>query len=86
MTVEEGIQSIVTSGVATGRRSEEELTEGMLDRFERRLDAADVMIGIEELEETARETVAAARERAAMDDAEDGDRDGETEERGRNPE
>jgi uncharacterized membrane protein len=84
MTVEEGIQSIVTSGVATGRRSDEELTEGMLDRFERRLDAADVMVGIEELEETARETVAAARERTAMDDAEGGD--GEAEERGRNPE
>jgi uncharacterized membrane protein len=84
MTVEEGIQSIVTSGVATGRRSDEELTEGMLDRFERRLNAADVMVGIEELEETARETVAAARERTAMDDAEGGD--GEAEERGRNPE
>jgi uncharacterized membrane protein len=81
MTVEEGIQSIVTSGVATGRRSEEELTDGMLDRFERRLDAADVMVGIEELEETARETVAAARERAAVDDAED--EDGETEGQGR---
>jgi len=67
MSVEEGIQSIVTSGVATGRRSDEEFTEGMLDRFERRLDAADVMVGIEELEETARETVAAARERAPMD-------------------
>jgi uncharacterized membrane protein len=74
MTVEEGIQSIVTSGVATGRRSEEEFTEGMLDRFERRLDAADVMVGIEELEETARETVAAARERAVIDDG-DEDRD-----------
>jgi uncharacterized membrane protein len=67
LTVEEGIQSIVTSGVATGRRSEEEFTEGMLDRFERRLDAADVMFGIDELEETARETVAAARERAPVD-------------------
>jgi uncharacterized membrane protein len=74
MTVEEGIQSIVTSGVATGRRSEEEFTEGMLDRFERRLDAADVMVGIEELEETARETVAAARERAPVD-VEEGDAD-----------
>jgi uncharacterized membrane protein len=84
MTVEEGIQSIVTSGVATGQRSEEQLTEGMLDRFERRLDAADVMVGIEELEETARETVAAARERAAMDDVEDGD--GETEGQGRTSE
>jgi uncharacterized membrane protein len=78
MTVEEGIQSIVTSGVATGTRSEEEFTEGMLDRFERRLDAADVMVGIEELEETARETVAAARERATIDDRDDrDDRDAE---------
>jgi uncharacterized membrane protein len=84
MTVEEGIQSIVTSGVATGRRSDEELTEGMLDRFERRLDAADVMVGIEELEETARETVAAARERAAIEDGEDGD--GEPEGQGRTSE
>jgi len=84
LSVEEGIQSIVTSGVATGRRSEEEFTEGMLDRFERRLDAADVMIGIEELEdyavdaseqleETARETVAAARERASPVDADETD-------------
>ena len=88
MTVEEGIQSIVTSGVATGRRSQEEFTEGMLDRFERRLDAADVMIGIEELEETARETVAAARERATIDDVADGagDGDGEAEKQGQNPE
>jgi len=83
LTVEEGIQSIVTSGVATGRRSDEEFTEGMVDRFERRLDAADVMVGIEELEETARETVAAARSKAHLDDEEDGserdrgrDRDG----------
>jgi len=75
MTVEEGIQSIVTSGVATGQRSEEEFTEGMLDRFERRLDAADVMVGIEELEETARETVAAARERATVDVEDDADDD-----------
>jgi uncharacterized membrane protein len=68
LTVEEGIQAIVTSGVATGRRSDEALSEGMLDRFERRLDAADVMVGIEELEETARETVAAARSKTHLDD------------------
>ncbi|MFB6255221.1 MAG: DUF502 domain-containing protein [Haloplanus sp.] len=73
MTVEEGIQSIVTSGVATGRRSEAEFTDGMLDRFERRLDAADVVVGIEELEETARETIAAARERASGDAEDDDD-------------
>jgi uncharacterized membrane protein len=78
LTVEEGIQSIVTSGVATGRRSGEEFTEGMLDRFERRLDAADVMVGIDELEETARETVAAARERAVTegDERDGGDDEG----------
>jgi uncharacterized membrane protein len=68
LTVEEGIQAIVTSGVATGRRSDEALSDGMLDRFERRLDAADVMVGIEELEETARETVAAARSKTHLDD------------------
>jgi len=90
MSVEEGIQSIVTSGVATGRRSDEKFTEGMLDRFERRLDAADVMIGIEELEdyavdaseqleETARETVAAAKERAKPTDNTDRDGDGRAE-------
>ncbi|AZH25463.1 DUF502 domain-containing protein [Haloplanus aerogenes] len=76
MTVEEGIQSIVTSGVATGQRSDEEFTEGMLDRFERRLDAADVMVGIEELEETARETVAAARSKAQTDEQDDDVEDG----------
>jgi uncharacterized membrane protein len=80
MSVEEGIQSIVTSGVATGRRSDDGLSEGMLDRFERRLDAADVMIGIDELEDYAvdaseqlEETVAAARERARSTDRDDAD-------------
>ncbi|MFB6101468.1 MAG: DUF502 domain-containing protein [Haloplanus sp.] len=82
MTVEEGIQSIVTSGVATGRRSDEAFSEGMLDRFERRLDAADVVTSLEELEDFAvdasshlEETVAAARSRASTDtetDSEDG--------------
>jgi uncharacterized membrane protein len=82
MSVEEGIQSIVTSGVATGRRSDEEFSERMLDRFERRLDAADVMIGIEELEDYAadaseqlEETVAAARERARPTDRDDANAD-----------
>lgn len=80
LTVEEGIQSIVTSGVATGQRSETELTEGMLERFDRRLDAADV-VSIEELEAyaadasseleaRAKETMAAARERAQEMDPE----------------
>ncbi|WP_251343604.1 DUF502 domain-containing protein [Haloplanus halophilus] len=82
MTVEEGIQSIVTSGVATGRRSEEELTEGMLERFNRRLEAADTVVGIDELEayaadaseqleETARETMQAARSKTGGDENED---------------
>ncbi|WP_435067179.1 DUF502 domain-containing protein [Haloplanus sp. C73] len=80
LTVEEGIQSIVTSGVATGKRSEAELTEGMLERFERRLDTADVVSIDEleayaadassELEEKAKETMAAARERAQEMEAE----------------
>jgi hypothetical protein len=85
LTVEEGIQAIVTSGVATGKRSDEEFSEGMLDRFERRLDAADTVVGIDELEayaadassqleETARETVAAARDRTPVD-AEGSDED-----------
>ncbi|SDZ82127.1 Uncharacterized membrane protein [Haloplanus vescus] len=95
MTVEEGIQSIVTSGVATGQRSEEELTEGMVERFERRLETADV-VGIDELEsyaadastqleETAKETVAAARDRAnAMEEEfESGDEESETDEQDR---
>jgi uncharacterized membrane protein len=81
MTVEEGIQSIVTSGVATGKRSEEAFTDGMLDRFERRLEAADV-VDIEDLEAYAadasthiEETVAAARSRTPTTDDEDGDDD-----------
>jgi uncharacterized membrane protein len=84
MSVEEGIQSIVTSGVATGRRTEDELTEGMLERFERRLDAADALVGFEELEEYAadaasdiEETVAAARSRTESDAGGDGDGGGE---------
>ena len=87
LTVEEGIQSIVTSGVATGQRSgsEYEFSEGMFDRVNRRLEGAD-LVDIEDLEayavdaseqieETARETVEAARERTEGDD-EDGDADG----------
>ncbi|MEA5388421.1 DUF502 domain-containing protein [Haloarculaceae archaeon H-GB11] len=38
MTVEEGIQSIVTSGVATGNRERGDVTEGMRDRLDRMLD------------------------------------------------
>jgi uncharacterized membrane protein len=80
LTVEEGIQSIVTSGVATGQRSgsEYEFSEGMFDRVNRRLEAADLVdIGdleayavdaSEQIEETARETVEAARERTEGDD------------------
>ncbi|WP_338738693.1 DUF502 domain-containing protein [Haloplanus salilacus] len=92
LTVEEGIQAIVTSGVATGKRSDEELSEGMLERFERRLDAADTVVGIDELEAYAadasshlEETVAAARARHVSDgdgddtppDEDDGTPDGD---------
>jgi uncharacterized membrane protein len=81
MTVEEGIQSIVTSGVATGRRSESDLSEGMLERFNRRLETADTVVGIDELEayaadaseqleETARETMQAARSKARSEPSE----------------
>jgi uncharacterized membrane protein len=82
MTVEEGIQSIVTSGVATGQRSTDEFSEGMLERFNRRLDAADTVVGIDELEEyaadaseqleeTARETMQAARSKASSGEGRD---------------
>jgi uncharacterized membrane protein len=38
LTVEEGIQSIVTSGVAVGHPDEEELSDGMLERLDRTFD------------------------------------------------
>ncbi|TQQ79766.1 DUF502 domain-containing protein [Halonotius terrestris] len=73
MTVEEGIQSIVTSGVATGQR-EEELTEGMLERVNRRFDRSDVIVGLDELEDYAADAsdeledrVQAARAKARSD-------------------
>ncbi|MFB6305090.1 MAG: hypothetical protein ABEH47_07980, partial [Haloferacaceae archaeon] len=64
LTVEEGVQSIVTSGVATGRGTRDDLPEDVLDRFERRLDAADVVAGIEELERYASDASARLEERA----------------------
>lgn len=84
MSVEEGVQSIVTSGVATGRRSREEFSEEMLDRFERRLAATDVVVGFEELEryaaeassrieETARGTIGPSSRRSRSDDGSDGE-------------
>ena len=82
MTVEEGIQSIVTSGVATGQR-EDELTEGMVERVNRRFERGDVIAGLENLEDYAADAsdeledrVQAARERARSDGdvgREDGD-------------
>jgi uncharacterized membrane protein len=75
LSVEEGIQAIVTSGVATGQRTDDDLTESMLARFERRLDAVDTVVGIDDLEAYAadassqlEETVAAARARHGLDD------------------
>jgi len=79
MTVEEGIQSIVTSGVATGQR-EDELTEGMVERVNRRFDRGDVIAGLENLEDYAADAsdeledrVQAARERARSDGDVSGD-------------
>ena len=73
MTVEEGIQSIVTSGVATGQR-EDELTEGMVERVNRRFDRSDVIVGLDELEDYAADAsdeledrVQAARAKARND-------------------
>lgn len=49
MSVEEGIQSIVTSGVATGHQTREELPEDIIDRLNRRLEAADIVTHIGDL-------------------------------------
>ncbi|WP_346430037.1 DUF502 domain-containing protein [Haloarcula regularis] len=68
ITVEEGIQSIVSSGVATGTERQRDLPEDMSVRIDRRLDAADIVAHVEDieqyaadasakLEETARETM-----------------------------
>lgn len=70
LTVEEGVQSIVTSGVATGPRGEADLPDDLLDQWNERLEgyldpeeleqyAADAA---EEVEEAARDTVETARE------------------------
>jgi len=82
LSVEEGIQSIVTSGVATGNREPQELPDDMLDRVNRRISAYDETIeqyvDVDELEryateaetrieETARETIETARERLDTD-------------------
>lgn len=55
MTVEEGIQSIVTSGVATGQRNRDRLSDDMLDRLNRRLSSMAVAPGVNELERLASE-------------------------------
>jgi uncharacterized membrane protein len=86
MTVEEGIQSIVTSGVATGRRSDAELTGPMLDRLQRRLQTIDATTTIEELEQYAAEASSqlGARmtsARGRVDAQSDGQATGETADR-----
>lgn len=53
LTVEEGIQSIVTSGVATGRHREADLSEDMLDRLNRRLRSMGVVSRVEDIQEYA---------------------------------
>ncbi|MFB6301265.1 MAG: DUF502 domain-containing protein [Haloferacaceae archaeon] len=94
MSVEEGIQSIVTSGVATGERTRSELSEDMLDRFDRRLEATDLVASFEELEryaadasakleETARETMASGERTGDDGHARDADGDADGSERGR---
>lgn len=81
MSVEEGIQSIVTSGVATGNQTQNELSSDMLERIDRRLEAADVVERFEDLEqyaaeasskleETARETMNATISNDDPDEAE----------------
>ena len=82
LSVEEGIQSIVTSGVATGPREPQDLPNDMLDRVNRRVGAYDetiekyVDVGELEryatqaetrLEETARGTIETAREHLETD-------------------
>jgi uncharacterized membrane protein len=53
MTVEEGIQSIVTSGVATGHHSGDALSEDMMDRINRRFNRMDIVPRVESVEEYA---------------------------------
>jgi uncharacterized membrane protein len=55
MTVEEGIQSIVTSGVATGSRSQKDLSDTMLNRLQDRLDATNSVVSMQDLERYASE-------------------------------
>ncbi|MFB6133269.1 MAG: DUF502 domain-containing protein [Halanaeroarchaeum sp.] len=53
MTVEEGIQSIVTSGVVTGHPGEDGLSDDMVARIDRRIDPMDVVSRVESVEEYA---------------------------------
>lgn len=67
--MEEGIQSIVTSGVATGQRQEEPLSSEMLERVNRRLSDLTIVDRVEEFEQAAADASArlerTARERVA---------------------
>ncbi|MFB6134165.1 MAG: DUF502 domain-containing protein [Halanaeroarchaeum sp.] len=58
LSVEEGIQSIVTSGVATGAHPDDEVTQDMLDHVQRRLDDADIIAEFEDLESYAADATA----------------------------
>ncbi|MFC7027008.1 DUF502 domain-containing protein [Halomicroarcula sp. GCM10025710] len=86
MTVEEGVQSIVSSGVATGNREQRDLPEDMSVRINRRLDAANIVAHVEDIEqyaadasakieETARETMPSADAITERDAAENGEND-----------
>lgn len=64
LTVEEGIQSIVTSGVATSPTAETELSADMLDRVDWRMGSLSLTDRVEEIEEMAIEASARLEERA----------------------
>ena len=85
MTVEEGIQSIVSSGVATGEQTPAELPEDMLARVERRLDEADFVGRMEDLEQYAADASTRieehARERMGNDEGSEHLESGEGSER-----
>lgn len=86
LSVEEGIQSIVSSGVATGQQTQDELPEDMLGRINRRLDSADIVAHVEDIEqyaadassrieETARERMASAQSTETDRESDDPGRD-----------
>lgn len=76
LTVEEGIQSIVTSGVATGIHPDEEVPQDMIDRMQRRLDDRGILARFEHLESYAADA-SAKLERTARSSMPDPPIDGE---------